>query len=161
MNMIAKDRFLLALAVLQVITLTLVLTLFFQSRAQPAQSWYIGAGRWATPATAPGTTPAEMEQALRAVVRSELAARGGNVAQHREAYVAPTEEARELQIRAAEASADIIRQALSNGVWTSQDTQALLPHIGQVSDQQRLALVEQFYAAINRQELELDDFPPL
>jgi hypothetical protein len=157
----AKDRFIFAVAVLQVVTLTLVLGMFFQSRTQPTQSLFIGAGSSAGDATAPGLTPAELEQALRAIVRSELASSAGNVAQQTVSTRAPSAETHELQLRAVEASAAIIRQATAAGVWSREDTEALLPHIGQVSAEQRLALVEQFYAAINRQELELDDFPPL
>jgi hypothetical protein len=157
----AKDRFLFGLAVLHVITLTLVLLMFFQSRAQPTHSLFIGAGGSVTDSTAPELTPAELEQALRAIVRSELASRTGNVTQQAASTAAPTAETRELQLHAAETSATIIRQATAAGVWSREDTEALLPHIGQVSADQRLALVEQFYTAINRQELELEDFPPL
>jgi len=37
----------------------------------------------------------------------------------------------------------------------------LIPHLSQLSTAQRVQLLERFHAAVNRQELELEDIPPL
>lgn len=55
----------------------------------------------------------------------------------------------------------IISAAIAVGKWTEQDTRNLLPHMGNLSYEQRIALLEKFHSAVNRQELNLEAFPPL
>jgi hypothetical protein len=112
----------------------------------------------------------EIKATLRKIVREELAALAyvGDLADshsnnNHPAHSDATLETHDPHVseQAVTTSSSIIRQAASTGVWTKADTQALLPHIGNMSGQQRLALAEQFYDAINRQQLALEDFPPL
>jgi hypothetical protein len=107
----------------------------------------------------------ELKSALREIIREELAAlplptAAGNDAASRPEIVLSDSELQEQQTAAA-ISTSVVQQATSAGVWTRADTEALLPYITKMSDTQRLALVDQLYGAINRQEMEIQDFPPL
>ncbi|HEX5055658.1 MAG TPA: hypothetical protein VFX02_04085 [Gammaproteobacteria bacterium] len=109
---------------------------------------------------------AELKTELRAIVRSEIAALSSTAALPAPISSAAgnaglSESERELQEQAAAASGSVIRQAVAAGVWTPADSQALMQHVARISAEQRLELVDEFYAAINRQELKLEDFPPL
>jgi hypothetical protein len=157
----SRNPLLPALIVLQFATLCVTLLVLFATKQPIAR---------ATPAPAIHPQPAaasslsaELKAELRAIVRAEMsAAMTGTVAvAGAESAPALSGQQRELQTQAAAVSAAIIDQAVSAGVWTRADTEALLPQLGSISPEQRLALVEEFYAAINRQELTLKDFPPL
>lgn len=107
----------------------------------------------------------ELKAALREIIREELAALpvstvGRNMPASQPDTVLSNRE-REEQETAAAISAAVVQQATSAGVWTQADTEALLPHVARMSDQQRLALVDQLYGAINRQEMDIQDLPPL
>lgn len=108
----------------------------------------------------------ELKSALREIIREELAAlplptaAAGNDAASRPEIVLSDSELQEQQTAAA-ISTSVVQQATSAGVWTRADTEALLPYITKMSDTQRLALVDQLYGAINRQEMDIQDFPPL
>ena len=58
-------------------------------------------------------------------------------------------------------SSSLIDQAISAGRWTEQHTQELLPQLSSLSENQRIKLLEKFHGAVNRQEIELEDVPPL
>jgi hypothetical protein len=156
----SRNPLLPALIVLQFATLCVTLLVLFATK-QPV-------ARGAAPAPAihpqPASTnhlSAELKAELRAIVRAEMTAAMSGTVARAEPAPALSGQQRELQTQAAAVSAAIIDQAVSAGVWTRADTEALLPQLGGISPEQRLALVEEFYAAINRQELTLKDFPPL
>lgn len=110
-----------------------------------------------------------IEAMLRRVLRDELAAIGaeskqaGNAPEKEIQQAAPKldDDAVAAQQEAESISMAIVRQAISTGRWTKKDTIALLPHLGRMSAEQRTKLVELFYDSINRQEVYLEDLPPL
>lgn len=155
----SRNPLLLALFILQFATLCLTLLVLFETRAQP------GAPALAlsqpSPAAAGAIGIAELKTELRAIVRAELATALAGSPAAGEPAPATSEQQLQVQAHAVATSEAIIEQAVSAGVWTRADTEALMPQLGNISPEQRLALVEEFYAAINRQELTLKDFPPL
>jgi hypothetical protein len=66
-----------------------------------------------------------------------------------------------LNETAAQESQNIITQAISSGVWSRESTQQLSIHLPNLTEAQRIDLLEQFHGAVNRQELELEDMPIL
>jgi hypothetical protein len=171
--MIASDkRLLVALIAMQFAILMLLMAIFLRAPSQPGyaamdsnaiESEQVQAS--ASPATRLQVT-AELKNTLREIIREELAAlpvsaatNGDNTAFQAEAGLSESE--RQAQETADMVSASIVQQAASAGVWTQADTDALMPHLGRISEQQRLALMDQLYGAINRQEMEIQDFPPL
>jgi hypothetical protein len=158
----SRNPLLLTLIFLQIATLSLLLFIFLN----PTAPNLLAAERPILLEHGDSLSAAELKTELRAIVRSEIAALATTAGLP--APVPPvigkaalSESERELQEQAVAASGSIIRQAVAAGVWTPADSQALLQHIGKITAEQRLELVEDFYAAINRQELKLDDFPPL
>ncbi len=154
----ARNPLLLTLIVLQIATLAY---LFMKPATQDGS-----AGRTFVIEGTDGSraaSTAELRTELRAIVRSEITALGSAApARSVNTDTGPVSE-QELQMKeqASAASGEIIHQAISARIWTREDTRALLPHIGKLDEGQRMALVEEFYSAINRQELKLEDFPPL
>lgn len=155
----SRNPLLLALFVLQFATLCLTLLVLFETQAQSAAPVLEVRQHSASRDSAAGM--AELKAELRAIVRAEVSAAMAGTAVAGEPAPAPSEQQLQAQAQAAAVSASIIQQAVSAGVWTRADTEALMPQLGSISPEQRLALVEEFYAAINRQELSLKDFPPL
>lgn len=110
------------------------------------------------------TVSPELKAALREIIREELAALPVSIAGDvpvSQPDIVLSDREREQQETADAISVAVVQQATSAGVWTRADTEALLPHLGRMSEQQRLALVDQLYGAINRQEMDIQDFPPL
>lgn len=108
----------------------------------------------------------ELKAALREIIRNELAALTASSSAAKDDFTSQpditlSESKLQEQETAAMVSATIVQQATSAGVWSGTDTEALLPHLGKLSEQQRLLLMDQLYSAINRQEMDIQDFPPL
>lgn len=169
----SNKRLLSILAALQFVTLGLLLTLVF---VPPAERPLAGAGYGAERDVVEPAAPvsarheaialAEFKAAMRSVLREELEAHAGALqagAAPREAASPEAPSVNDLQAReeAGAVSAAVVQQALSAGVWTAGDTRALLPHLGRLSEEQRAELVDRFYTAVNRQQLDLEDVPPL
>lgn len=55
--------------------------------------------------------------------------------------------------QAAQRSRAIVDRALASGVWTDQDSTALLAYKSQLSEADRVAILEKIFGAINRQQL--------
>jgi hypothetical protein len=160
----SRNPLLIALIVLQIATLCLMMLLFFNSPAQqgPHESAFaIDPNRPESNNLAPANALQTELRAMRAEIAALRAAAGAPAPVAPDA--APQISDQELQAReqAVNASGSVIRGAIAAGVWTRADTQALMTQLVNISPEQRLALVEEFYAAINRQELVLKDFPPL
>jgi hypothetical protein len=164
----SNNRLLAALIALQSAILILLTAIFLRAPAQPghaaAEENVIDQAHVLIEQRLPVT--AEFENVLREIIRDELAAlpvstvtTGENPIPQAEAALSETE--LEAQRTSAMISSSIVQQAASAGVWTQADTDALMPHLGGISPQQRLALIDQLYGAINRQEMEIEDFPPL
>ncbi|MFZ5842023.1 MAG: hypothetical protein ACOY3E_03905 [Pseudomonadota bacterium] len=116
-------------------------------------------------ATTTSATPQPLQQLLREIIRAELqqrpsdnAAAGAPVVANARAMTAAAEREQAQQFASSEA---VLSNALASGRWTVRDTEALIPHLSQLSTRQRVQLLERFHAAVNRQELELEDIPPL
>jgi hypothetical protein len=158
----SRNSLLLALVVLQVATLAFMLLIFFNTSprdAAPERIVIAGAEQFRP---ARDASAAELAPLLREIVRSEIRLAGaGHAANEAAAAAPPAEQEIRARQQAAASSAAIIHGAVATGVWTKTDTEALLPLIGQVSDEQRMALMDEFYSAVNRQELRINDFPPL
>lgn len=108
----------------------------------------------------------ELKAALREIIRNELAVLTASTSAAKDDFTSQpgivlSESELQEQETAAMVSATIVQQATSAGVWSETDTKALLPHLGKLSEQQRLILMDQLYSAINRQEMDIQDFPPL
>jgi len=58
-------------------------------------------------------------------------------------------------------SASVVDTALASGKWSANDTVALVPYLQTLNVAQRIALLDKIHAAVNRQELKLEDIPPL
>ena len=56
-------------------------------------------------------------------------------------------------------SQSIISQAISAGVWTAADSRKLSEHTHNLTENQRIQLLDELYSAINRQEVQLNDIP--
>ncbi len=55
-----------------------------------------------------------------------------------------------------------LREALDAGYWRAEDTQAVLPHLGVISPEDRVELLRRFHEALAQGRLELDGpMPPL
>jgi hypothetical protein len=129
----------------------------------------------------PGTTPTSdgpqttsssalsplLQQQIRSVIRSELTTFSATLKANRSTVMDPprptlltAEQQREQQNQFAQSEA-VLDTALSLGVWTERDTRNLIPHLSSLSGAQRLQLLEKFHGAVNRQELKLEDVPPL
>lgn len=167
----SNSRFLPALIAVQFLTLIMLTAMFF--RLPPRENPVTGAGDTVVedkpvqePAFPASHLPAapELKDALREIVREELAALSAStetVRVNTRQDKIPSENERQEQETAAAISGSIVQQAISAGVWRRTDTEALLPHLGELSDEHRLALTKQLFSSINRQELEMEDFPPL
>lgn len=160
--MSAHRNLLLVLVVLQTAVLGLLLFDPFDAPARNA-----GAAHVSDCGVPQGSLPAdELRTELRAILRAEIAAlrspgASAAPASSDEADIMLSENELAQREQALAASSSVLRQALTSGVWRAADSQALLQHIAVISPVQRQQLVEEFYAAINRQELKLEDFPPL
>ncbi|HEX4911214.1 MAG TPA: hypothetical protein VFV64_10690 [Permianibacter sp.] len=100
-----------------------------------------------------------LPQQLRELIRAELKQRPvENSSTAKPAVTAAAKREQELQFANSDA---VLSGALASGRWTLHDTEALIPHLSQLSTAQRVQLLERFHAAVNRQELELEDIPPL
>lgn len=168
----SNNRLLPTLIALQLSVLGILIVMLFNPPLQDAdtadhprpENSLAQAESPASPVREPGVSP-ELKAALRQIIREELAAlpsqaAGKNVHASQTNIVLSDSERQEQQTAAAISEA-VVQQATSAGVWTRADTEALLPHLGKMSDQQRLALVDQLYGAINRQEMDIQDLPPL
>jgi hypothetical protein len=158
---VSKNPLLITLIILQIATLCCMGLLFFNSPTkQDSPGLAITGNNWPADNRAVPFTGLETElRAMRAEIAALRAASGD---------LSPTdtrpqlsEQELQAQEQAVNASTSVIRGAVSAGVWTRTDTQALMGQLDSVSPEQRLELVKEFYAAINRQELVLKDFPPL
>ncbi len=153
--MIDSKKLLFALVVLQIATLSLLLLIFLSPArgVAPGSTFVIKSGR-------EQTQPVSVSQTeLRALIRAEIESRetaGSSAAEENQSGEDPRD-----QEQAIAASGSIIRQAIAAGAWTRADTEALLPHLGKFPAAERRALMDEFYTAVNRQELAIDDFPPL
>lgn len=164
----SNSRLLPALIAVQFLTLIMLTAMFFRlpPRESPVTGDTVIENRPVqAPAFSTSRLPAAgLKDALREIVREELAALPAST----ETTVADTqqddmlsESERQEQETAAAISISIVQQATSAGVWRRTDTEALLPHLGKLSEEHRLALTKQLFSSINRQELEMEDFPPL
>jgi len=101
-----------------------------------------------------------LRQAIDSVLKQELApylaqtaaARTGRVQEASRA----TGGAARSSVASAQASAqsnEVVDRALASGVWTNDDSSALLQVAPQLSEAQRVALLEKIFGAINRQQL--------
>lgn len=169
----SNNRLLSTLIIMQLLTLGILVVMLFNP---PSQNSAVGHNKSrnnlnhehtsASPVYGNAVT-AELKIALREIIRDELAAppssavagATGDVISQPDAMLTDSE--LQEQETAAAVSATVIQQATSAGIWTRADTEALLPHLGRISADQRLALMDQLYSAINRQEMEIRDFPPL
>jgi hypothetical protein len=162
----SRNPLLIALIALQIATLCCVTLLFFNSSTQrnPLDATVgidngnnLPAGNVFAPANG---LEAEL-RAMRAEIAALRVATGAPAPVTFDATMPPSEQELQTQTQALNSSSLIIQGAVSAGVWTRADTKALLPHIGKVSQQQRRALVEELASAVNRQELKLENLPPL
>lgn len=168
---VPNHRLLSTLVVMQLLTLGILVAMYFNPPEQNPTVVYRNEAASGNPALVSETHPApvataELKKALREIIREELAAlpspsriaKDDSASQPEEAL---SEHNRQEQETAAAISTSIVQQATSAGVWTRADTEALLPQIARLSEEQRVALMEQLYGAINRQEMDIQDFPPL
>jgi hypothetical protein len=100
----------------------------------------------------------EFEEKLRTIIRSEFIALNHStnavaVAPHRELNL------QELQQHNAanEESTNIVSSAISRGVWTAADRDAVRQHLQFLSEEEHIELTKLLYGAINRQELKPED----
>lgn len=170
----SNNRLLSTLLVLQLSTLGVLIIILFnppssQSAATinhaRAENTVAQAGPFVSPDYRQPVSP-ELKAALREVIRDELAALpsstgAGTNTPTSQPDIMLSENELQQQETAAAISATVVQQATSAGVWTRADTDALLPYVARMSEQQRLALMDQLYGAINRQEMDMQDFPPL
>jgi len=95
---------------------------------------------------------AALRSAVREVLRQEMRAQGP--APGHASTAASVAEARPASAPAAiQQSNQIVDRALAAGVWTDADNQALLRVAPQLSQGDRIALVDKLFGAINRQQL--------
>lgn len=164
----SNNRLLATLIVLQSAILILLAAIFLRAPAQhghaAAEENVIGHAHALTEQRWPVT--AEFKSVLREIIRDELTMLPvsappvtDNAVSEPEKVLSENE--RHAQETAAAISTSIVQQATSAGVWTRADTEALLPHIARLSEEQRWKLTDQLFTSINRQELEIEDFPPL
>jgi hypothetical protein len=159
----SRNPLLIALVVLQVATLCFMTLLFFNSPSHQGSTERALVSDHNRPVGGDPATPDMLEMELRAI-RAEIAAlRAAAGAPVPAIAEAPrlSEQELQAQAQALNTSSLVIQGAVSAGVWTKADSQALMNQLINVSPEQRLALVEELYAAINRQELVMKDFPPL
>lgn len=171
----SNNRLLSTLVAMQLLTLGILVVMLFNSPpASKTATVSQGEPKNASASGYASASPfyqepvsAELKTALREILREELASLtlAADAGKDNEFVSQPDKvlSADELmtQETAAMVSTSIIQQATSAGVWTQADTNALLPHLGSISGQQRLALMDQLFGAINRQEMDIQDFPPL
>ena len=165
-------RLLPILLALQSLTFVIVIILWLQAPSQTGQS---GTGNHAANnnqfqnavASETISTTAINPDLLREIIRDELAQLTYTPSASSDAVVT-TRSIRNLsydeqkaQENAAAVSLSIVRQAVSAGAWTKSDTDALLPYVGALSEQQRIVLMDELFGAINQQEVDIQDFPPL
>lgn len=164
----SNSRLLPALIAVQFLTLIMLTAMFF--RLPPRENLMTGDTMIEDkpvqePAFPASRLPAaELKDALREIVREELAALPASTETTRvntQQDKILSENERQEQETAAAISVSIVQQATSAGVWRRTDTEALLPHLGKLSEEHRLALTKQLFSSINRQELAMEDFPPL
>lgn len=81
---------------------------------------------------------------------------------HQEPYIEAPLSALQEQARfeSQQAINQVIDNAILMGHWTKQDTQDLLPHLGNLSTSQRSALIKKFTDAISNNQMQLDVPPP-
>jgi hypothetical protein len=160
----SRNPLLIALIVLQIATLCFMTLLFFNypGRQGPHDSASVTENNrpdGGNPVTANGV---ETElRAMRAEIAALRAAAGVQAPVASDAAPRLSEQEMQTREQAVSFSSSVIQGAVAAGVWTRADTQALMTQLAHISPEQRLALAEEFYAAINRQELVLKDFPPL
>lgn len=53
-------------------------------------------------------------------------------------------------------SNETVERALSAGLWSQQDSRTLRQHMANISDAERIELLEKIYGAVNRQQLKLE-----
>lgn len=170
----SNNRLLSALAGMQLLTLGILVTMLLNQPSENSAAVVSHTNPGNSPAAEhasaysaqSGSVTAELKTALREIIRDELAALPASTGAAKDdanfqTDVRLSESELQEQETASTVAATIIQQATSAGIWTRADTEALMPHIGRISEQQRLALIEQLYGAINRQEMDIQDFPPL
>lgn len=65
-----------------------------------------------------------------------------------------------IQIASAQQVQTVMNNAALTGYWTEQDTESLLPHLGNLSQQQRNNLISQFMDAVENKGMHLNSPPP-
>jgi hypothetical protein len=160
-----KNMWVILLVALQSISICLLILLYLQ-KPEPLPSLAVipaelGQHNTFTTNTTAPLMSSELEKTLRMIIRSEFAALNMSA---KAAPIAPpkalnTQELKQQQIAGKE-STTIVSTAISKGVWTKADSQAMMQHLGSLSQEQTIALMEQLYSAINRQEMKLEDHPP-
>ncbi|MBI3187543.1 MAG: hypothetical protein HYZ31_06755 [Gammaproteobacteria bacterium] len=81
---------------------------------------------------------------------------------HQQSYIEAPLSALQEQTRfeSQQAINQVIDKAVLMGRWTKQDTQDLLPHLGNLSTSQRSELIKRFTDAISNNQMQLDVPPP-
>jgi hypothetical protein len=160
--MIDSKKLMLALIVLQIATVSLLLLTFFPPESDLPRGNTVAIESSHTGQTQPVPVSA-LQTELRSMIRAEIEAREAASAAVSRENQSPALSTDELQDReqAITISGSIMRQAISARAWTRADTEALLPHLGRLPAAERRALMDEFHTALNRQELKLEDIPPL
>lgn len=63
-------------------------------------------------------------------------------------------------VQAWNESTNIVDGSLAQGVWTKENSMALIQYADQLTPSQRIKIMEKIAGAVNRQELKIEDFPP-
>lgn len=71
-----------------------------------------------------------------------------------------TVEQEQARLESEQQANTVMDSAILSGRWTDHDTEALLPHLGNLSAEQREALIAKFMQAISQNELQLTAPPP-
>ncbi len=101
-----------------------------------------------------------LRQAVDSVLKQELAPYLAKLAEAKntlpQGNFQPTEGSRRpsaASIQAAQQSNIVVDQAIASGVWTNDDSSALLRNASKLSEAQRVELLEKIFGAINSQQL--------
>lgn len=97
-----------------------------------------------------------IENMLRRALADVLANQSGQIAARQQTDSAPSSEQQE----AADQAMSVINSAISTGVWTPEDNQALMPYAGKLTHAQRVEIINRFAQALQNKQLTLQGPPP-
>jgi hypothetical protein len=98
----------------------------------------------------------QIENMLRRALADVLANQSGQSTAQPQTDSPPSSEQQE----AADQAMSVINSAISAGVWTPEDNQALMPYAGRLTHAQRVEIINRFAQALQNKQLTLQGPPP-